>query len=51
MDPLMNQDGKFFVENLFGTKKTRPNCGKKVHEMTLFNVLCTVGEVALRMKK
>ena len=21
MDPLMNQDGKFFVENLFGTKK------------------------------
>ena len=25
---------------------TRPNCARKVREMILFNVLCTVGEVA-----
>ena len=51
MDPFMNQGdqldqgGKVEVENIWQeifSRKTRPN----VCEMILFNVECTVGEVA-----
>ena len=34
---------RFFVLKLLNCK---PNCARKVREMILFNVLCTMGEVA-----